>query len=263
MSRNLLLAALCLGAATFSTSACSQSNDRTPSSNADRPPVLDALEASGLTVVDEFPVGDGLRGFAGSAGQQPIAVYITPGGDAIVGTRVDRAGNERDAQTLQKLVAGPMGEQAWSKLEAAEWIRDGRADAPRVIYTFSDPNCPYCNQLWQAARPWVDAGKVQLRHVMVGVIREDSAGKAATILGAADPEAKLVENERNFARGGVTPARTVPAGVRRTLDGNQMLMMQLGFRGTPAVVFRGADGRVDRRSGMPQGPDLETVLGPR
>ena len=56
---------------------------------------------------------------------------------------------------------------------------------------------------------------------------------------------------------------TVPADVRRVLDANQMLMMELGFGGTPALVFRDADDTVQRRGGMPQGGDLDVVMGPR
>ena len=41
------------------------------------------------------------------------------------------------------------------------------------------------------------------------------------------------------------------------------MMMELGFGGTPALVFRDEDGNVQRRSGMPQGDDLDTVMGPR
>lgn len=257
MSPNAFLTALCLGAAALTTTACSRAD------NGDRPPVFDALEANGVSIVEEFPAGDGLRGFAAVAGQQPIGVYVTSGGDAIVGTRIDRNGNERDAMRLQKLVAGPLGDRMLSKLESSEWVLDGSASAPRVIYTFSDPNCPFCNRLWQAARPWVDAGKVQLRHVMVGVIREDSAGKVATILGADDPGAMLTQNERRFAQGGVSAASSVPASVRRALESNHLLMMELGFHGTPALVFRDADGTVQRRGGMPQGDDLNVVMGPR
>ena len=257
MSPHAFLAALLLGATALATTACSRAD------TGERPAVLDTLEANGLSIVEEFPAGDGLRGFAAVAGQQPIGVYVTAGGDAIVGTRVDRNGNESDAMRLQELVAKPMGDRIWSQLESSDWVLDGSPDAPRVIYTFSDPNCPFCNRLWQAARPWVDAGKVQLRHVMVGVIREDSAGKVATILGADDPGAMLTQNERRFAQGGVSAASSVPASVRRALESNHLLMMELGFRGTPALVFRDEDGSIQRRSGMPQGNDMNVVMGPR
>lgn len=257
MSPHAFLTALCIGATALATSACSRAD------SGDRPPVLDALEASGLSIVEEFPADDGLRGFAAVAAQQPIAVYVTAGGNAIVGTRVDRNGNESDAMRLQELVAEPMGDRIWSQLESSDWVLDGSANAPRVVYTFSDPNCPYCNRLWEAARPWVDAGKVQLRHVMVGVIKQDSANKVATILAADEPGARLAENERRFAQGGVPAAPSVPANVRGILESNHLLMMELGFRGTPALVFRDDDGTVQRRGGMPQGNDLNVVMGPR
>ena len=52
-----------------------------------RPPVLKALETQGLTVIQEFNVADGLRGFAGAIQERPVAIYVTPDGTAIVGTR--------------------------------------------------------------------------------------------------------------------------------------------------------------------------------
>ena len=257
MSRFSTLTALCLGAAALAATACTNADP------GERPPVLDALESSGLTIVEEFDSDDGLRAFAAVAGQQPIAVYVTAGGDAIVGTRVDSRGNERDLMKLQELVAKPMGDRIWSQLEASEWVLDGSPDAPRVVYTFSDPNCPFCNQLWQETRPWVDAGKVQLRHVMVGVIKQDSANKVATILSSKDPSARLAENEQRFRQGGVPAAASVPPNIRSVLESNHLLMMELGFRGTPALVFRDEDGTVQRRGGMPQGNDLDVVMGPR
>lgn len=258
MSRHAFLTALWLGATALAVTACSHADE------GDRPPVLDALEAGGVEIVQEFAAGeDGLRAFAAMVGQQPIGVYVTAGGDAIVGTRVDRHGNERDAERLQELAVEPMSDRIWSRLEASEWVLDGNPDAPRIIYTFTDPNCPYCNRLWLAARPWVDAGRVQLRHVMVGIIKEDSAGKVATILGAANPGARLTDNERRFRDGGVPAAPRIPAAIRRALESNQLLMMELGFHGTPALVFRDDDGTLQRHSGTPQGSDLDVVMGPR
>lgn len=51
----------------------------------DRPAVLKALETRGLRVVQEFKVDGNLRAFAGVAGDQPVAIYVTPDGNAIVG----------------------------------------------------------------------------------------------------------------------------------------------------------------------------------
>lgn len=232
-------------------------------SGKDVPAVVGTLQKQGLSNLQEFDAGAGLRGYVGLAGRQAITVYVLPDGNAIVGTRVDEAGNSLDADKLVELASGPMTEQTWAQLEDATWVRDGDADAPRVVYTFTDTNCPFCHRFWEAARPWVDAGKVQLRHVMVGVIAADSAPKAAAILGADDPGAALQENELAFDDGGITPAADVPAAVAKDLEANQALMVELGFRGTPGIVYEDEDGRLQTVAGMPQGDALSAVMGPR
>ena len=229
----------------------------------DRPPALEALEDQGLIVIQEFEVGGGLRAFAAAAGDRPIAVYITSDGNAIVGTRLNAEGEPLDEAALNELAAKPISDRQWAQLESATWVLDGKANAPHIVYAFMDANCPYCHRFWLAARPSVDAGKVQIRHIMVGIIKEDSPAKAAAILGAADPSAALLENERQYAQGGITPANSVPADIRKTLDDNQMLMLSMGFGGTPGIVVRGPDGILKKHNGMPQGPELAEVLGPR
>lgn len=248
---------LLLVASLVSATGCSQAE------TTDQPPALKALEGQGLAVVQEFQVGGNLRAFAAVADDRPIAIYITSDGNAIVGTRLNAKGEPVDEAALQNLVAKPISDKQWAQLQSATSVRDGKADAPRVVYAFSDANCPYCHRFWEAARPWVDAGKVQIRHIMVGIIKEDSPAKAAAILGAADPSAALLENERKYAQGGITPAKSVPANIRTILDDNQMLMLSMGFRGTPGIVVRGHDGVLKKYNGMPQGPQLTEVLGPR
>ncbi|AZY50060.1 thiol:disulfide interchange protein DsbG [Bordetella avium] len=229
----------------------------------EQPAVLKALEGQGLVVMQEFKVGGGLRAFAAVAGDQPVAIYVTSDGNAILGTRLDSKGESLDDETLEKLAAKPISDKTWAQLEAAKWVRDGSANAPRVIYTFSDANCPYCHRFWEAARPWVDAGKVQLRHIMVGVIRQDSPGKAAAILEASDPSAALVENELNFDKGGIKPLAKISDSVRRTLEDNRLLMLDMGFRGTPGIVIKDDTGLVQKIRGMPQAASFEEVFGPR
>lgn len=226
-----------------------------------QPQVLKALQDQGLAIVEEFDAGSELRAFAGVAGDQPIAVYVTGDGKAIVGTRLDASGAPVDVATLQELVARPMSEQTWAALESATWVLDGKADAPRVVYTFSDANCPFCHRFWEAARPWVDSGKVQLRHLFVGVIKADSPGKAAAILEADDPSAALLENEKNFARGGITPAARISGRAQAILDANERLMQTTGFRGTPGIIVRDGDGLIRKFNGMPRPEQMAEVMG--
>lgn len=157
--------------------------------------------------------------------------------------------------------AKPAGDTVQSQLEASNWVPDGKADAPRVIYTFTDPNCKYCHKFWEAARPWVDAGKVQLRHILVGVIRDDSPAKAAAILQAPDRAAALMEHEKKSAQGGIAPAFSVSPDVRKALEAHRKLMMSLGFRGTPGIVVIDSQGGTKSYGGMPRDAALPEVFG--
>jgi len=261
----LLLAIAGCSQAQQSPSAPKAAAKPASSAAANRPAVLQGIEKQGFEVIGEFDAPGGLRGFAGVVGgQQPAAAYVTADGkNVMVGTLFNEKGEDVGAAPLDKLVAKPMSDRIWKRLDGSAWVRDGRADAPRVVYTFSDANCPYCHRFWEAARPWVDSGKVQLRHVMVGVIREDSPAKAAAILGAPNPSAVFLQNEHDFSKGGIKPAATITPALANKLDANQVLMVELGFQGTPGILFQVAQGMVQRVSGMPQGEDMEKVMGPR
>lgn len=257
--------ALPMGCANSTPGQAGQGADAKPAaSQQDQPAVIKALEQQGLEIQGRFEAPSGLRGYAGSAGGRPISVYLTSDGKyALVGTLIDAQGNDVGAEALRKLVSGPAGQKMWEQLEHSTVVVDGQADAARIIYTFTDPNCPYCNAFWRASRPWVEAGKVQLRHVLVGIIKQDSPTKAAAILQASSPAQALAYNEEHHDQGGIKPAASVSPEVAKTLQQNLMLMTALGFQGTPAIVFKDAQGQVQTRSGMPQGADLENVLGPK
>jgi thiol:disulfide interchange protein DsbG len=165
----------------------------------------------------------------------------------------------------------------WERLEHTRWIADGRADAPRKVYVFLDANCKYCTKFWSDARPWVNAGKVQLRHVMVGVIAPSSTGKAATLLASSDPAARLAAFEQAHAFGVVrmmaggprqtledpnlAPMDPIPEALARTIGDNEDLMHGFGLLGTPGIVFRAPDGRVVAKPGVSP-EDLPLLLGP-
>ncbi len=176
--------------------------------------------------------------------------------------RASAAEGPATAQAPQaKAQAAPMSAKMWTKLETSAWVRDGKADAPCVSDTYTGPNCKYCHKFWEAARPWVDAGKVQLRHILVGVIRDDSPAKAAAILQAPDRAAALMEHERKSAQGGIAPAFSVSPDVRKALEAHRKLMMSLGFRGTPGIVVIDSQGGTKSYGGMPRDAALPEVFG--
>ena len=171
---------------------------------------------------------------------------------------------------------GSADSTAWRQLEASHWIADGR-DGARVVYVFTDPNCPYCNKLWSDARPWVAAGQIQLRHVIVGILTPTSPGKAAALLADKDPAAMLAAYEgqnaftvstalasgkpRPLADGALKPLASISPAQQAQLAANEQLMTSLKLRATPALVWRDEQGHLHVRQGLPEG-GMATILGP-
>lgn len=243
------------------------------------PAAVQALAKKGVTIVGTFPAPGGLAAWAGYAGQHPIALYVTPDGKHVIaGTMFDADGKEAAEDALESAVHGPMASGAWKQLESAHWIQDGKADAPRTVYVFTDPNCPFCNKFWSDARPWVDSGKVVLRHVIVGILTPTSPGKAAALLSDKNPSAALAayeranaqRNKQNMQGGrprpladlGLKPLAPIPPGIQAQLSSNEKLMASLGLEATPSMVWRDASGAIQVRTGAPDSV-LPVVLGPR
>ena len=234
-------------------------------------PSEDFLAQQGLTLVGPLPAVGGLKAWAAYRDRQPVPIYRMPDGKHwVLGTVIDAQGRDVNAQALQAAVQKPMGEQLWSDVQRAQSIPDGRADAPRTVYVFTDPNCPYCNQLWNDARPWVESGQVQLRHILVGILKPSSEGKAAAMLTARQPEQALAEHARAYAKAGrasaegagATPLAPVPQATRQVLASHASLMSTWGLRATPALVWKDDKGVVQVRTGLPPGL-LEEDMGPR
>lgn len=243
------------------------------------PATLAALQKQGLSIVGTLPSPGGMTAYAAHAGTDPVALYLTPDGKHVIaGTLLDATGKNLTAAGLEKVLAQPMAEAVWGRLERSHWIADGRADAPRTVYVFTDPNCPYCNKLWADARPWVYAGKLQLRHVMVGILTPTSVGKAAALLGDKNPAAALDMHERanvaSIAKAldsgrpkpldddSLKPLALVPSALAAQLDANAALMASYGLRATPALVWKDTKGGVQMRQGAPQS-DLAVIFGSR
>ena len=164
----------------------------------DYPAPVQALQERGVEILDDFAAPAGFSGYAGVYYGVPLAIYVTADGQhALVGgTLIDVAGNDLTASVLDEKVSLPRSEAMWNMLETnSHWIGEGSNDAATKVYVFTDPNCPYCKALWENVQPWVKSGKVQIRHIPVGVLGESSRKKSAYILAAANPVKAMIDNE--------------------------------------------------------------------
>lgn len=243
------------------TLACAQLVLSAPLLAAELPAPIKALQKEGVNIVAPFNAPGGLAGYAGIVGRRPVAIYLTPDGKhAILGTMVGAQGKDLSQSVLNELVAKPLAAKTWKELAASGWIADGSSRAARIIYVFTDPNCPYCNKFWKDARPWVDAGKVQLRHVMVGILGPTSPGKAAALLSAPDPAAALREHASR--KNEAVALTTLPPRAAAQLQGNHTLMQHMELGATPAIVYLDA-GLLQTEQGAPEPHKLAAILGAR
>ncbi|WP_220183733.1 thiol:disulfide interchange protein DsbG [Marinobacterium marinum] len=229
---------------------------------AEHPDAVQNLVDRGIEISETYPAPGGMTGYVGEMQGSPIAFYLTSDGEhVILGPMLSATGENLTEHKIQTLVMGPKHAKAWEKLENSHWLLDGDPSAPTVVYTFTDPNCPYCHRFSEAARPWVDAGQVQLRHVLVGILKADSLPKAATILDADNPQQALLANQEQYGGGGIDVDTAAVDRQREKVEQNTRMMRSLGLHATPSTYYRDADGQVRMQQGMPRPAELQKVMG--
>ncbi|MBP2851400.1 MULTISPECIES: thiol:disulfide interchange protein DsbG [Dickeya] len=226
------------------------------------PPAVKQLEKQGIKIIKPFSAPGGVQGWLGEYQKMGVTIYLTPDGKhAISGYMYDAQGNNLSEQLIDKELYLPAGREMWKKLERAPWIAEGKADAPRTIVVFADPFCPYCKQFWEKAQPWVESGKVQIRTLLVGIIRPDSGRYAAAILSAKNPAQAWHDFE--LSNGKTVPSfpDATPPDVVKKLQYNQQLLEELGANVTPAIYYMNADNALQQVVGLPDEKQLADMMG--
>lgn len=226
------------------------------------PAPVKAIENQGITIIKSFDAPGGMKGYLGKYQEMGVTIYVTPDGKhAISGYMYDEAGTNLSEKLFNQELYGPAGRELWKRMEKAEWILDGQKTAPRVVYVFADPYCPYCKQFWQQARPWVESGKVQIRTLMVGVIKPESPAAAAAILSAKDPAKSWHEYEQSKGKMTLALPKTIPPAIMRSLNLNQKIMDDLGANATPAIYYMNDENVLQQAVGLPDAEKLKTIMG--
>lgn len=232
------------------------------------PAVQKLVDQHGIEIVSRFQAPGGLTGYAARIDGREVILYAPARGNyVIVGNMFDANGKNLTKDQVDQYLTGPLLKDAWSRLEKATWVPEGASDPKTIIYEFTDPNCPYCFLFWLANTPYRAHG-LQVRHILVGVITPNSLYKAAAILESADPSAAMTANEHDYDSshgennaGGIAPAKQPRPETLKKIEANNNLMRSLGVEGTPGILYKSADGKVHRISGMPTLSKLPEMYG--
>ena len=219
------------------------------------PAPVKALQRQGLVIRGEMPAPPGFKGFLADYKGKRIPVYLLPDGQhTMIGSLFDASGHNLTRDAYAQAVRPMLDKETWQALENSTWIAEGAKHPHRVIYVISDTECPYCHRLWQQVQPMLDHGSVQVRYVLVAVIKPESLGRAAAILSESNPAAALRRHEAHFRDSPIKPMLHVPAKLESKLQANNNLMSQMGVSGTPAIIYRDADGHLRLIDGLPSDP---------
>lgn len=215
-----------------------------------------------VQVISKLPDMGGLHAYAAIAKQQPIAIYLSPDQKhIIIGSMLDEQGADITHAPLEQAMLTAWSKQTWQMLAQSTWIADGKDTAPRIIYMFTDPNCPFCNKFWQQARPWVDSGKVQIRHILVGMLTESSTPKAAAILSSNNPAQALFDHESNTKKIVAQNTDMVSEEIFNSLQENLALMNKFEIEGTPGIFYFDNENSLQIQRGAPLDDNLNNILG--
>ncbi|NNM59790.1 MAG: thiol:disulfide interchange protein DsbG [Legionellales bacterium] len=221
------------------------------------------------TIVQSFDSLGNLEGFVvkPSGGQQgqPTIVYADKGGQyAFVGALLTPTGDNQSAADNQKYIVSTIAQQAFAKAKDTAWILDGKADAKHVTYAVADPNCIYCNKLYEVTRPYVKSGDLAIRWIWVGFLKPSSAGLAQAILGSKDPVQAMAQDEDKFnaatEQGGLTPLANPPKDVMDKFKKNMAFIGEFQFPGTPVLIYQDQSGKPQAAFGLPVADQLTKTI---
>ena len=210
----------------------------------------------------------GLRGLYLRNGREFQVLYVTPDGRAtIAGVMWDATGNNLTREQVSKIdgaiptvivdkdgaksVEAAARTDALLGVEHAAFGLAGDPAAPR-LWMIIDPFCSYSVRAFDALRPYVTAGRIQLALVPISILDYEDNGQstpAAQSLLSQNP-AQIVEawDHQNFR---LAPSESAPA----LLEKNNWIAEEIGLHGTPTLVWRKADGSAGEIDGIPKNWD--------
>jgi thiol:disulfide interchange protein DsbG len=229
---------------------------------------IDKLMTLASGQVKELGQTHGLRGLYLRNGREFQVLYVTPDGRAtIAGVMWDATGKNLTREQVSKIdgaiptvivdkdgaksVEAAARSDALLSVEKATFSLAGDPAAPR-LWMIIDPYCSYSVRAFDALRPYVTAGRIQLAVVPISILDYEDNGQstpAAQSLLSQNP-AQMVEawDHQNFR---LAPSESAPA----LLEKNNRIAEEIGLHGTPTLVWRKADGSAGEIDGIPKNWD--------
>lgn len=229
------------------------------------PKMIQEAVNSGLKVVKTFPAASGLTGWVLSQGGEHTVVYTTADRKTLLaGALVGENGESLSAEYEEKHMPKPDMSALFQDLENSTYVTEGPSSSPKsMIYVFVDANCPFCHYTWKALQPYEKVG-LQVRWILVDTLGPTSMPKAVEVLAAPDKTAAFRRMEENHGKpwnGSTQFSADKHPAVAANIRKNGELMSRFGLSGTPGIVWKDKQGKVQIKAGMPRLQEIAHITG--
>lgn len=229
------------------------------------PKVIQRAIDNGVKVVKTFPASSGLTGWVLMEGGRYSIVFTTADKKSLLmGALIDENGENLSAQYAEKYVPKPDLGSLYRDLEKAAYVVEGTDKNPRsVIYIFVDANCPFCHLAWKALQPYEKAG-LQVRWIPVATLTPTSMPKAIEVMTASDKTAAFRKMEENHGKNSAPSpkaAESANPAVAASIRKNGELMEKFGISGTPGLIWKDKQGKINVKGGMPRLSEIPMMTG--
>lgn len=258
MNWRLIAAALAAGGAALVASTAAFSADAYPKA------IRQAVD-SGVKVIRQFPAVSGLTGWVLAQDGHYSTVYTTADKKTLLaGALIGERGESISAQYEEKYVPKPDLGILFPQLEKSSYVAEGSVSgAKTTVYVFVDANCPYCHSAWLAFQSYEKAG-LQVRWIPVATLGPTSMPKAIEVMVAADKVAAFRAMEANHGKPWTPTTQSSEAaqpGAAAAIRRNGELMQRFGISGTPGLIWKDKQGKLQLRSGMPRLSEFPAIAG--
>lgn len=129
-------------------------------------------------------------------------------------------------------------------------------DSNSTLYVFYEPFCGYCKKFHANLKPYIEQG-LDVKVLPVAWISPKSPDHIATIAAREDFEQALTESDQQSLQ----LTHKADADLMERIGANRQIMSGLGITGTPGVVYKDSEGRLQITGGL-SGEALENLVKP-
>ncbi|MCV6599921.1 MAG: thioredoxin fold domain-containing protein [Alphaproteobacteria bacterium] len=151
-------------------------------------------------------------------------------------------------QSKEEKKSSVIKSEIWASLENTYYIEQGDVNAP-IVYFFSDLLCGHCKALYSKLDSYINAGRIRVRYIPVGILSEQSVISALGLFSTKNPSdawKKYNETQDNS----LLTVDTTDAAISK-LKRNVETFDKWNLRGTPSLFYKNVSGEVKFVYGQP------------